>query len=55
MDSCIIVGRHSFSREFLTTNTRKEAVDKLKHINKSVVEQAWYQVNPRRKKRNTDK
>ena len=50
MDS-IVIGRFSFSREFLTTNTKKEAVEKSKHIKKSVVEEAWSKANPSRKRK----
>ena len=49
MDS-IVIGRYSFSVEFLTSNTKKEAVEKSKHIKKSIVEEAWNKANPRKRK-----
>jgi len=50
MGSCIIVGKSSFSIEYLTTRTLKECLDQSKKIPKGVVEKAWKEANPRKSK-----
>ena len=45
----IKVGKYSFNAKTLRTISKTKALEGFKNIDKSVVEQAWNEANPRKK------
>lgn len=51
----IVVGKYSFNAKTLRSVTKAKAVSGFVHIDKSIVERAWIEANPKKAKRKPPK